>query len=66
MIFFHNVLNFLIYLWTSQVALVAKNTLANIGNTSDVDLIPGSGGSSGKGNGNQLQYSCLNTFNVYL
>ena len=28
-------------------------------NTGDSGLIPGSGKSSGKGNGNPLQYSCL-------
>ena len=35
---------------------VVKNLLANAG---DTGLIPGSGRSSGKGNGNLLQYSCL-------
>ena len=33
-----------------------KNLPANAG---DVGLIPGSGGSPGVGNGNPLQYSCL-------
>ena len=33
-----------------------KNPLANAGDTS---LIPGSGRSPGEGNGNLLQYSCL-------
>ena len=28
-------------------------------NAGDLDLIPGSGRSSGRGNGNPLQYSCL-------
>ena len=28
-------------------------------NAGDVDLTPGSGSSSGEGNGNPLQYSCL-------
>ena len=28
-------------------------------NAGDADLIPGSGRSSGEGNGNPLQYSCL-------
>ena len=28
-------------------------------NVADLDLIPGSGRSSGEGNGNLLQYSCL-------
>ena len=35
---------------------VAKNPLGNIG---DEGLIPGSGRSPGGGNGNSLQYSCL-------
>ena len=35
---------------------VVKNLLANAG---DTGLIPGSRRSSGKGNGNLLQYSCL-------
>ena len=35
---------------------VVKNLPANAG---DVGLIPGSGRSSGVGNGNPLQYSCL-------
>ena len=36
-----------------------KNPLANAGDTGDVDLISGSGRSPGEGNGNPLQYSCL-------
>ena len=35
---------------------VVKNPPANAG---DAGLIPGSGRSPGKGNGNPLQYSCL-------
>ena len=35
---------------------VVKNLSANAG---DMDLIPGLGRSPGEGNGNQLQYSCL-------
>ena len=35
---------------------MVKNLSANGG---DVGLIPGSGISPGEGNGNQLQYSCL-------
>ena len=42
--------------WASQVARVVKNASANAGDTS---LIPGSGRSPGEGNGNGLQYSCL-------
>ena len=40
----------------SQVALVVKYPLANAG---DVGSIPKSGRSPGEGNGNPLQYSCL-------
>ena len=35
---------------------IVKNLPANAG---DVGLIPGSGRSSGEGNGNPLQYACL-------
>ena len=41
---------------------VVKNLPANAGEMEDVgdsDLIPGSGSSPGAGNGNTLQYSCL-------
>ena len=38
---------------------VVKNPPANTGNARDVDLIPGSGRSPEGGNGNPLQYSCL-------
>jgi len=41
------------------VALVVKNTPANAGDIRDVGWIPGSGRSPGEGNGNPLQYSCL-------
>ena len=43
----------------SQVALVVKDPPANAGDTGDVGSIPGSGRSPGTGNGNPLQYSCL-------
>ena len=33
--------------------------LANVGDTGDVGLIPGSGRAPGEGNGNPLQYFCL-------
>ena len=42
-----------------KVALVIKNPPANEGDTRDSGLIPGSGKSPGEGNGNPLQYSCL-------
>jgi len=38
---------------------VVKNLPANVGDTGDLGLIPGSGRSPGEGNGNPLQYSCL-------
>ena len=44
--------------WTSQVALVVKNSLANAGDIRGVGSIPGSGRSPGRGHGNPLQYSC--------
>ena len=34
---------------------------ANAGDLRDMGSIPGSGRSPGKGNGNSLQYSCLDT-----
>ena len=38
---------------------VIKNPLASAGDTRDSGSIPGLVGSSGEGNGNLLQYSCL-------
>ena len=35
------------------------NPPANVGNTRDLGLIPGSGSSPGGGHGNPLQYCCL-------
>ena len=43
----------------SQVTLVVKNLLARAGDARDVGSIPGSGGSSGEGNGSPPQYSRL-------
>ena len=43
----------------SQVPLVVKKLPANTGDLRDVDSIPGSGRVPGEGNGNSLQYSCL-------
>ena len=40
----------------SQVALLVKNPPANVG---DVGSVPGLGRSTGEGDGNPLQYSCL-------
>ena len=36
-----------------------KNLPANTGDTGDLALIPGLGRSTGGGNGNPLQYSCV-------
>ena len=44
---------------SSQVVLVVKNPPANTGDIRDAGSIPGSGRSPGEGNGNPLQYSCL-------
>ena len=44
------------YIRSSQGALVVKHLPANAG---DAGSIPGSGRSPGEGNGNPLQYSCL-------
>ena len=41
------------------MALVVKNPPANAGDIRDTGSIPGSGKSPGEGNGNPLQYSCL-------
>ena len=43
----------------SQVAPVVANTPAKAGDIRDVGSVPGSGRSPGEGNGNPLQYSCL-------
>ena len=42
-----------------QVALVLKNLSASARDTRDTGSIPGLGRSPGEGNGNALQYSCL-------
>ena len=41
------------------MVLVVKNPPANAGDVKDSDLISGWGKSPGGGNGNPLQYSCL-------
>ena len=38
---------------------VVKNLPANAGDATDTGLIPGSGRFPGRGNGNPLQYSCM-------
>ena len=47
------------YNGASHVALAVKNLPANAGDIRDVGSIPGLGRSPGEGNGNPLQYSCL-------
>ena len=42
-----------------QVLLVVKNLPANAGDVRVAGSIPGLGSSSGEGNGNPLQYACL-------
>ena len=42
-----------------QAALVTKNPPTDAGDARDTGSIPGSGRSSGGGNGNPLQHSCL-------
>ena len=44
---------------TSQVAQLVKNPPAYTRDTRDVGSVTGSGRSPGGGNGNPLQYSCL-------
>ena len=39
--------------------LLVKNLLANAGDIRDAGSVPGSGRSPGGGQGNPLQYSCL-------
>ena len=43
----------------SQVALVGKHLLASAGDIGNEGLIPGLGRSPAEGQGNPLQYSCL-------
>ena len=45
--------------WGFSGGSLVKNPLASVG---DVDLIPGWGRPSGEGNGNLLQYYCLEKF----
>ena len=44
---------------TSQVVLVVKSPPASVGDIRDLGSVPGSGRSPGGGQGNLLQYSCL-------
>ena len=43
----------------SQVVLLVKNLSTKAGDKGEAGSIPGSGRSPGEGNGNPLQYSCL-------
>ena len=49
----------LISIWASQVVQLVKNPLANAEDARDISSILGLGRSPGGGNGNLLQYSCL-------
>ena len=49
-------------LWDLKCSTVAKNPPDNAGDTGDMGSIPGSARSPGVGNGNPLQYSCLENF----
>ena len=44
------------------MAPVVKNPLANAGDVRDIGSVPGLGRSPGVGNGNPLQFSCLENF----
>ena len=48
-----------IFLLEDKVVLVIKNPPANAGDVRYTGSIPGSERSPGEGNGNPLQYSCL-------
>ena len=50
---------YLLYDWTSQVALEIQNPLVNAGNIRDAGSIPGLGRYPGGEQDNPLQYSCL-------
>ena len=47
------------HIWGFPGGAVVQTLPANAGDTEDSDLIPGSGRSPGGGNGNPLQYPCL-------
>ena len=46
-------------LWCPRMRSTVKNSSANVGDLRDASLKPGSGRSPEEGNGNPLQYSCL-------
>ena len=47
------------HLWGFPGGAVIKNLLASAGDTGDIGSVPGLERSCGEGNGNSLQYSCL-------
>ena len=47
------------HIHTFQVVLAVKNPSVNAGDIRNLNSIPGSGISLGKGNGSPLQYTCL-------
>ena len=48
-----------VFTFIACLVLVVKNLPANAGDIRDTESIPGWGRSPGGGNGNPLQYSCL-------
>ena len=57
--FFLNFLGYVIYIPGFPRGAVVKNMPANAGGTGNMGSVPGLGKSPGEGNGNPLQYSCL-------
>ena len=57
--FLNFLLQYIVVVRTSHVALVVKNLSANAGDRRASGWILGSGRSPGGGHGNPLQYSCL-------
>ena len=47
------------YIFHMYMTLVAQMVKVSVCNVGDLDSIPGLGRSHGEGNGNPLQYSCL-------
>ena len=52
----------LLYLKCFQGGAMVKNAPANAGDAGLTGSIPGLGRSPGEGNGNSLQYACLNNY----
>ena len=55
----HHLVLFEVQTGASRVVLVVKNLPDNSGDIRDAVSVPGSGSSPGGGQGNPLQYSCL-------